>query len=340
MTKRVRGLMSFGKAEDLLKLAEMAAARHIGVSLADIAEEFGCTYRTAQRMTRALEQTFTGVITRTDNEHRKYWALGARDIRLLAAQGLRDSELVALGMSIRRAERDGATNEVEALRRVRDRLLAAMPKPHARRTESDAEAILEALGFACRPGPKVAADERVLSTIAAALRGPFLVSMTYGRDAASAGTKRLVEPYGLLLGIRKYLVGKMQGENDRIRHFRLDRIQSIQVEAQSFVRDPDFNLETHAARAFGSFQSDDEYAEVIWRFSPDAALTAREFIFHPAQEIMEDADGSLTVRFTASGHLEMAWHLYMWGDGVEVIAPESLRALVAMHRRGDFPALP
>lgn len=332
--------MSFGKAEDLLKLAEMAAARHVGVSLADIAEEFGCTYRTAQRMTRALEQTFTGVVIRTDAEQRKYWVLGQRDIRLLAAQGLRDRELVALEMSIRRAERDGATNEVEALRRVRDRLLAAMPKSHARRTESDAEAILEALGFACRPGPKVAANERLLSTIAAALRGPFLISMAYGRDAASTGAERLVEPYGLLLGIRKYLVGKIQGESDRVRHFRLDRIHAIQIEGQSFNRDPEFSLETHAARAFGSFQSDEEYSEVIWRFSPAAAPTAREFLFHPAQEMTEEADGSLTVRFTASGHLEMAWHLYMWGDTVEVLAPDTLRGMVAMHRRSDFPALP
>ena len=39
--------MSFGRAEDLLKLAEMAAARPVGVSLADIAEEFGGTYRLA-----------------------------------------------------------------------------------------------------------------------------------------------------------------------------------------------------------------------------------------------------------------------------------------------------
>ena len=243
-------------------------------------------------------------------------------------------------MSIRRGERDGATNEVDALRRVRDRLLATMPKSHARRTESDAEAILEALGFACRPGPKVTAHERLLSTIAAALRGPFLISMTYGPDAASAGAARLVEPYGLLLGIRKYLVGKIQGENDRLRHFRLDRIHAIQVEAQSFIRDPEFSLETHAARAFGSFQSDDEYSEVIWRFSPTAAPTAREFLFHPAQEMTEEADGSLTVHFTASGHLEMAWHLYMWGDGVEVLAPDALRRMVVMHRRSDFPALP
>lgn len=253
---------------------------------------------------------------------------------------LRDSELVALEMSIRRAKRDGASNEVEALRRIRDRLLATMAKPYARRTESDAEAILEALGFACRPGPKVAANERLLSTIAAALRGPFLITMTYGPDAASPGAKRLVEPYGLLLGIRKYLVGKIQGENDRLRHFRLDRIHAIQIEAQSFTRDPEFNLETHAAQAFASFQSDEEYGEVVWRFRPEAAHVAREFIFHPGQEIAENHDGSLVVRFHASGHLEMAWHLYMWGDAVEVLAPDTLRKMVAMHRRSDFPALP
>jgi len=54
--------MSCGKAEDLLKSADMIAARHIGVSLVDIAEVFGCTYRTAQRMTRALERSFRGVV--------------------------------------------------------------------------------------------------------------------------------------------------------------------------------------------------------------------------------------------------------------------------------------
>ncbi|MFC3119550.1 hypothetical protein ACFOHS_19975 [Jhaorihella thermophila] len=32
-------------------------------------------------------------------------------------------------------------------------------------------------------------------------------------------------------------------------------------------------------------------------------------------------DGRLEVRFHAGGWLEMAWHLYQWGDSVEVVAP-------------------
>jgi predicted DNA-binding transcriptional regulator YafY len=53
----------------------------------------------------------------------------------------------------------------------------------------------------------------------------------------------------------------------------------------------------------------------------------------------EEADGSLIVRFSASGHLEMCWHLYVWGDKVEVLAPECLCEMVHAWRRSDFPSL-
>ena len=36
----------------------------------------------------------------------------------------------------------------------------------------------------------------------------------------------------------------------------------------------------------------------------------------------------------------MAWHLYSWGDTVEVLEPAKLRAMVEGYRRSDFPALP
>ncbi len=328
--------VSFSKAIDLLKLAEMAAARHFGVGLADIVQEFSCDYRTAQRMTRALEHCFSGVETRMDEQQRKFWLLSSRDIRLVISQGLRDSELVALEMSIRRAEREDAVNEVEALKRLRDRLLAAMPKQHARRTETDAEAILEAHGFAFHPRPRFSTDPHILSTIAAALRGPFALSITYNKSSREDFGPRLIEPYGLLVGVQRYLVAKSVGSDGRLCYFSLNRILSIQLTAQSFNRDPDFNLKDHAALAFGSFHSEKEYGDVVWRFRPEAAKIASEFVFHPNQKLTEQVDGSLLVNFKASGHLEMAWHLYCWGDAVEVLEPEALKTLVQAHRRTDF----
>lgn len=94
-------------------------------------------------------------------------------------------------------------------------------------------------------------------------------------------------------------------------HYRLDRITLARLEPGSFARDPAFDLSTHAARAFGSFHTNAEYGEVTWRFTPAAAPTAREFLFHPTQDMSEGEDASLTVRFTASGYPEMAWFFYM-----------------------------
>ncbi|WP_211595054.1 hypothetical protein [Paracoccus litorisediminis] len=64
--------MSFGKASDLLNLATMAAARYDGVGLDEIADEFGVSHRTAQRMTDALETLFQCEI-RDDDQRRRRW---------------------------------------------------------------------------------------------------------------------------------------------------------------------------------------------------------------------------------------------------------------------------
>ena len=75
-------------------------------------------------------------------------------------------------------------------------------------------------------------------------------------------------------------------------------------------------------------------------FSLAASDRVRRFVFHPEQKVEEGDDGSLTVSFEACGQLEMAWHLYSWGDHVEVLDPPELAAFVNANRRADFAALP
>jgi predicted DNA-binding transcriptional regulator YafY len=129
----------------------------------------------------------------------------------------------------------------------------------------------------------------------------------------------------MLLGTRHYLIARDPTNGSGFRRFRLDRITDARITGQSFVRDKDFDLDAYAALSFGSYHSDDEFGHVVWRFSPAAAATAREFLFHPDQVMTEEADGGLLVKFSASGWVEMAWHLHKWGDMVEVIEPAILR---------------
>lgn len=330
--------MSFQKAQELLRLAQLAASRHRGISLPEISEEFGVNMRTAQRMVRAMEGTFPSVTYSTDSDRRRWWKL--RDTTMIGLQGIYDRELVALEMSIRRAEREGAQSEVEALQGLRDRLVATLPSSHARRAEVDAEAVLEAQGYACRPGPKVKTSPVVTGAIAAALKAPFSLIIRYQGKQDVEPRERTVEPYGMLLGTRPYLIARDAANGPAFRRFRIDRISEARITGQSFVRDKDFHLEAYAAQSFGSYHSDAEFGLVVWRFSPSAAATAREFLFHPDQVLTDHADGGLIVTFRASGWVEMAWHLFKWGDTVDVLEPPELREMVARHPREVLGPLP
>ena len=141
--------------------------------------------------------------------------------------------------------------------------------------------------------------------------------------------------------MRRYLVARPEedaGAPPRL--YVVENIRGAGVTGDGFVRDTAFNLQAFAQRSFGVFQNPDEFGEVVWRFSRSAASHARGFEFHPTQRLEDQPDGSLIVCFEAAGHLEMAWHLYMWGDDVEVLAPPALREMVHPHRRPDFPSLP
>ena len=88
----------------------------------------------------------------------------------------------------------------------------------------------------------------------------------------------------------------------------------------------DFSISKYAERSFGVFQ--EKPVDVVWKFTPKAAGDASEFLFHPNQETERLKDGSLIVRFRAGGLLEMSWHLFTWGNEVEIIKPKRLASML------------
>lgn len=330
--------MSFSKAADLLRLAMMASGRR-GVCLAEIEDEFGCVRRTAQRMIEALQQVFPATEHYVGDDLRRYWRLPARAIAALLSPTA--EELAATSAAIKELEILGLLSEASRLRTLDRKIRALLPAESGTRLAVDEEALLEALGYAARPGPRPILNVEVDEAISVCLKGPFEMRLSYKGRMDEDAKDRVVQPYGLLLGARRYLVAKDVSKTDgRLRHFRVEDILRAEQLPSSFEIPENFRLADYAERAFGSFHNDDEFGEVVWRFAPHAAEHAKRYLFHPRQMTEDQDDGSLLVRFNASGHLEMCWHLYAWGDCVEVLAPPKLTAMVAAYRRSDFPGLP
>ncbi|MGE4339718.1 MAG: helix-turn-helix transcriptional regulator, partial [Pigmentiphaga sp.] len=192
------------------------------------------------------------------------------------------------------------------------------------RIEPDLELLMMSEGLAQRPGPHPRVDAVLLATVREAILGCRRVRFTYKARMSGEVTQRTVEPYGILYGLRPYLLARdPTASPEGFRLFSLPGISDLEIRDGVFVRQPDFTLKAYAERSFGTFQ--EPPVDVVWRVSPQAAADARTWQFHPTQTLEDQPDGSLIVRFRAGGLLEMCWHLFTWGGEIEVLEPQMLK---------------
>lgn len=343
--------MAYEKAKGLLDLALALAGSHYGLSASEIEARLAengsskqsekALERQRQRMLAQLGILFgTALEASIDEENHRRWTLRTKD---LANMPLVDpADLAALDRAIDILVKRNDRNAAARLERMKNALQMALDTRRRARFEVDFEALRDAQAVVAQPGPQIEIDEAIERIVSEAILKGRCLSFDYKGPDGSL-TFRRVEPVGVLLGPRKYLVARIAtapalGEPA---HWRMDRIVDPIVLDEPARAMPDgFTLSWHASRCFGVFWNAKEYEDVEWRFAPRAAASVANWRFHPDQTLEHHADGSVTVRFRASGHYEMAWHLYQWGDTVEVIAPRAVADLVQGYQRKDFTVLP
>lgn len=316
--------MSFEPAIKLLQLAlEMQAARH-GITLEQIAERFNVSNRHASRLKDAVLRFFPQAEEVPTGEKTKRWRIPAGKLNDLVAFSA--EELAALETAVRMMKQGSMDAEAAEVASVLTKLRSLTQV--ASRVETDLDALLEAEGIAMRPGPRLKVSGKVVNELREAIKACKQVCIHYRKDGAAK--PRVVHPYGFLHGHRNYLVA-FYPKVAKVVIFSLPNIEQVDVLSDAFVRQEGFDLQRYAAEAFGLYHEDEPH-DVAWRFSSEVACTAEEFQFHPEQAVERQSDGSLVVRFRASGLLEMAWHLYAWGDQVEVLEPKKLADMVHGQR--------
>jgi predicted DNA-binding transcriptional regulator YafY len=328
--------MRYEKADKLLNLAlEMQAARS-GLSLQDIQERFEVGRRTAMRMRDAILRVFPQADELKIDGRTKRWRIPHGTLNRLVEFSV--EELADLETAISILDRDNMTDQARSVENVLAKLKAALKPEISRKVEPDLEALLEAENLALRPGPRPKNRTFVLEELRNAIKSFKVVTIIYKTRSTGKISQRKVHPYGFLYGHRHYLVAyNIRKSEEGFRLFSLPNIHKVKVTDEYYERDEDFDLEKFAKASFGVFH--DEPVDVVWKFSPRAAPDAKDFEFHPEQKLEMQDDGSLIVKFRAGGQQEMCWHLFAWGEDVEVLEPASLAALCEDHRP-RWPGLP
>jgi predicted DNA-binding transcriptional regulator YafY len=110
--------------------------------------------------------------------------------------------------------------------------------------------------------------------------------------------------------------------------FALSNIERVELLGITFTRRRGFSLQAYAERSFGVIQEKKAVRRGLALFRQRRLTTQGNSCFIRTQKLEDQPDGSLIVRFRAGGALEMCWHLFTWGNEVEVLAPPHLRNLL------------
>jgi len=325
--------MRYEQAGRVMEMIHELQGSRLGLSIEELERHFPVSRRTIQRMLRSIEQSFPQMERIEDEEGKPRWRIP--QVTLQPGQFSADelADLAATAKYLKAANQGPRAKSLEA---ILAKLRAALKPQEKSRLAPDYEALLEAEGIAMRPGPRPVLRDDVVQTIRHAIKAGNELSVTYRRARGRGTVVRRLQPYGLLFGKQPYLVAvSPERHPDRAQTYALSGIETIEVTDTAFERLPDFDLRAFAQNSFGVYQETPR--DIVWRFTPEAADGARNYTFHPTEQVEEQPDGGLIVRFRAGGLLEMCWHLYTWGDGVEVLEPQELKDLLARaHRHSNF----
>ncbi len=320
--------MRYEKAETILRIALDMQGSTGGLSLDDIQRSYSdrpLSRRTAERLRDAIERLFPQIEQVNPGEVPKRWRLPAGSNGALA--NITADELADLATAASVLRRENMHAQADSTERAVSKMRALLKRPAMARIDPDLEALTEAEGLAMRPGPKPKIDGQIVSALREAIITRRKVRLHYVYRGSGKRGFDTVHPYGFLYGKRHYLVAWSENEQAKdFRSFVLSNVERVELLDRTFTRKRDFSLQVFAKRSFGIFQ--EKPFNVTWKFIPEAARDAKEFLFHPTQTFENQPDGSLIVHFRAGGALEMCWHLVTWGDQVEILKPIRLRRML------------
>lgn len=300
----------YPKLGKILNLIIKMQSRYSGITLKDIQEELEVSRRSAERLRDVLIWEVPQIVELETATREKHWGF-SRSSHLREIISFTKDEI---------AELEGIKNELQVQNKkdILDSVitkLKALSKKDAAKIEDAIEILLKTEGVAVTQKPSYKISIELLDTVRKAIKENKRLNVTYD------GKRKILSPYGIIYGSNVYLIG-VEGDWKEPYVYRLHKITDAELTNQVFDKG-DFDIRTYVNRSFGVYQN--EIVKVELLFNKEVAQDVLNYNFHPTQKVKQNEDGSVTVKFKASGELEILWHLFTWGNNVKIIAPKSLK---------------
>ena len=301
------------KANEIIELAILMQNSYIGLTLDDIAKEFECSRRSAERMKAVLVEKFGSKIEEVSsfNDKKKRWRFKKGTMNWLI--NFTPADFANLEQCKKSFKSPAKQKEIDELM---EKIKALNPENIS---DVDIDEILSNQAYVIRQGFRDNIKLLPLETLQQ-INDSILCQKQIRINYYDQ--EYTLNPYGILYSDRAYLIA-YNTKAKAIWTFRISKIKEITLTDNYFEKEDDFDLKEYCARSFGVFQG--EIFDVLLQFNKEAVEDVKDYFFHPTQVGKLEKDGSYTLSLIASGEYEIITELLKWRDSVKILAPESLK---------------
>ena len=300
----------YSRISDILQLLVLMQANPLRVTIQEIQQEFNVSRRTAERMRESITNIFPQIDELESNDRVKHWGFTGgylNEIIVFTPEELANLEKLKEKQIFEDKAKllDSTINKIKALSRK-----------SYNKIENVLEILLQTEGYAVHQMPKHNIDNKVLDIIREAMKSNKKITATYSNK------NKTISPYGLVYGEKIYLIAREEEKGPDPYNYLLHKFKDVKLTDQTFDKG-DFNLKEFSEKSFGVYQGNVQ--EVKLQFEKETADEVLSYHFHPTQKVKQNDDGTVNVKFKASGDYEILWHLFKWGTSVKIISPKSLK---------------
>jgi proteasome accessory factor B len=305
----------YSQAARVQGILRTLGARH-GITIGELAEEFGVSKRTLYRDLKALEEAGYPLLSEVI-EGTTYWKLepsfkGTTPVTFtlneLTALYFSRKLIVSPGRSPFRAELASAFKKIES----------ALPAKHIARLEK----IDEMFTPLVKAPKKINLKKGIFETVQWALLNQNILKVEYKPRKGNRTFLFEVHPYSLLFYKSEfYLLCLIPAKG--MRHFALEGIKRAESMKERFVIPEDFSISEFLKVPFGLFHGKPITVKVV--FDKELSDYIQKRTWHPSQKMKELKDGKILLSMTASGKEEIKSWILSYGPKAEVLSPKLLR---------------
>jgi predicted DNA-binding transcriptional regulator YafY len=305
------------------KMIHTLIASTYGRTVAELAEELGCTTRTVYRDLEALQAGGFPITTET-RENRSYWIiLNAQRQQVPLSFSIPELMALYFGKDMLRTYR--GTVFYDAIESLLSKIKATLPPAYT----DYLDRIRKRVNANPTPRKNYARFGPTITALNRAIVDEKKIHLTYFSMGRKKESRRTVHPYQLRhVEDTLYLIGHCTLRKG-VRTFAVDRIKSVTVTDEGFQFPETFDMQGFLQDSFGIYQGPPVTVKI--RFMDSVAGYIRERIWHPSQQLSDQVDGSVIFTATVAGLEEISHWVLRWGAGAQVLAPNELRQAVSRH---------